>query len=415
VSPVSEWVGQWERTYGVPAARIQVVYPGVDGEVFRPMPFPRSSRPTVVSFSPIAPAEDLETMLEVADRVRRAVPDVVFLHHGPVADGGYWERIRALTRERLLEDTVRFLGPTERVATAFNCADVTLSTSTGEGFPPTVIESLACGTPVVATAVGGIREALDGPGVTAPPGDTERLAEAVVAILRLPAGQRERLKEAARSTAVQKFALSTFADRYWATYRQLAGLPAEPVVDLVAEPVVDLVAEPVAPLGEPIVVPDIAWNSQGMPALVSVAAFDRPAAPMPRPGSPKRVAPPVSPRTPPLWEVALPEPTRPARTVPAHIRMAILEDDAPVRVGALSRATDRPDAVDVIASALADDAPQVRREAVRALMRIGGSVAGRALSDALAHDPSSEVRREAVSALAALLARRAGGFESGGA
>src|SRR5436190_13766807 len=102
VAPVCQWVGRWERTYGAPASRIEVIYPGVDGERFRPMTLGRSPRPTVVSFASVSPAEDQETMLDVADRVRRTVPDVQFLHHGSVADEPYWERVRALSRERLL-------------------------------------------------------------------------------------------------------------------------------------------------------------------------------------------------------------------------------------------------------------------------------------------------------------------------
>ena len=357
------------------------------------MPLNRSPRPTVVSFSPIGPAEDQETLLEVADRVRRSVPDVVFVHHGPVADGAYWERIRALTRERLLEDTVRFMGPTERVVDAFNSADVTLSTSTGEGFPSKVIESLACGIPVVATAVGGIREALDGPGVTAPPGDAERLAEAVVAILRLPAGQRERLKEAARSTAVQKFALSTFADRYRASYRQLASLPVEPMPSPV----------------EPIVVPNAEGEREWIHAMVSVTAFAGPVPPMPHPAGPmpRPAAPMLRPAAP------MPRPAAPIWARPPESpRTPLPDDDAFDQVGALGRGTERSEAVQVVVSGLADDLPQVRRGAVRALMGIGGPVAGRALSDTLAHDPSPEVREEAAAALAVLLAQSSEAIEA---
>jgi len=98
---------------------------------------------------------------------------------------------------------------------------------------------------------------------------------------------------------------------------------------------------------------------------------------------------------------------------PDDLRLAMRDDDPFVRVGVLSRAGDSPDALDVATEALSDDFPQVRREAVRALARIGGPVAGRALSDTLAHDPSSEVREEAVAALAALLARRVRRQESG--
>ncbi|MDP9341579.1 MAG: HEAT repeat domain-containing protein [Actinomycetota bacterium] len=96
-----------------------------------------------------------------------------------------------------------------------------------------------------------------------------------------------------------------------------------------------------------------------------------------------------------------------------ELRRALQDDDPFARAGALSRAGDSEDVLEVVAEALADDYPQVRREAVRALRRIGGPLSGRALADTLANDPSSEVREEAVAALAALLARRIRRQESG--
>ena len=74
-----------------------------------------------------------------------------------------------------------------------------------------------------------------------------------------------------------------------------------------------------------------------------------------------------------------------------------------VRVDALSRAAREEPLVEPICTTLLDDYPLVRREAVRALGRIGGAEASRALLDASAHDLSAEVREEAVAALGAIL------------
>jgi hypothetical protein len=234
-----------------------------------------------------------------------------------------------------LDGIVQFRGPTDQVAEAINAADVVLLTSTTEALPYSALAALMSGKPVVATAVGGLREALVGTGVTAPVGDAERLAQGVLAILRLPRTQRERLADAARDRALGSFTLSASLQAYRESYQALAGLGAP-----VATSANDAVS---AEAGSAGVRPEI------LPA-------------------------------------------------------ALADTDPFVRVGALSLVSDPP-ALEPAIAALDDDYPQVRREAVRALARLGGSRAGRALVAAVAQDPSAEVREEAVAALAALLER----------
>ena len=85
-----------------------------------------------------------------------------------------------------------------------------------------------------------------------------------------------------------------------------------------------------------------------------------------------------------------------------NLAAALRDPDPFHRVEALERTTSI-EAVDLVDRALGDDYPLVRREAVRALARIGGTRAARALLQVSAHDLSAEVREEAVSALAGLL------------
>jgi HEAT repeat protein len=86
-----------------------------------------------------------------------------------------------------------------------------------------------------------------------------------------------------------------------------------------------------------------------------------------------------------------------------ELEVALLDPDPFVRVEALGKVVDDDGIVEAIGGALEDDYPLVRREAVRALSRIGGSHAARALVHASAHDLSAEVREEAVAALAEML------------
>jgi glycosyltransferase involved in cell wall biosynthesis len=102
--------------------------------------------------------------------------------------------------ERGLDGRVRFVGSLSRddVLALFRAADASLLSSSWENFPHTVVEALAVGTPVVATAVGGVPELVhDGEnGLLVPAGDSAALAGAIRRVVSEP-GLRERLAEAA--------------------------------------------------------------------------------------------------------------------------------------------------------------------------------------------------------------------------
>jgi glycosyltransferase involved in cell wall biosynthesis len=107
-----------------------------------------------------------------------------------------------------LGDRVRFLGalPRPHVLELFRAADASVLTSTWENFPHSVVEALAVGTPVIATAVGGVAEIVrDGEnGLLVAPGDPEALARAVTTFFEEPELQARLRATAAGS--VERFA-----------------------------------------------------------------------------------------------------------------------------------------------------------------------------------------------------------------
>ena len=115
-------------------------------------------------------------------------------------DGPDLPDLRRRVAELGLDGRVRFLGPLnrERVLTLFRAADASLLTSSWENFPHTVVEALAVGTPVIATAVGGVPELVrDGEnGLLVPAGDSNGLAAAIRRLIDQP-DLRERLAAAA--------------------------------------------------------------------------------------------------------------------------------------------------------------------------------------------------------------------------
>lgn len=98
-------------------------------------------------------------------------------------EGDEQDALERRAAELRLDGRVRFLGPQrrERVLELFRAADALLLTSSWENFPHTVVEALAVGTPVLATAAGGVGEVVeDGRnGLLVPPGDAAALAKAI--------------------------------------------------------------------------------------------------------------------------------------------------------------------------------------------------------------------------------------------
>ena len=102
-------------------------------------------------------------------------------------------------------DRVRFPGPLSRddVLTLYRAADAALSTSAWENLPHSVVEALAVGTPVVATAVGGVPEVVhdEENGLLVPPGDVEAIAGAIGRLARDEALRTTLAAKAAGSVA----------------------------------------------------------------------------------------------------------------------------------------------------------------------------------------------------------------------
>jgi 2-deoxystreptamine N-acetyl-D-glucosaminyltransferase/2-deoxystreptamine glucosyltransferase len=141
--------------------------------------------PTLVYAGRLVPQKDLGTAIEAAREA--ALPLVV------AGDGPEREALERLGH-------ARFLGPLPRsdVLGLFRAAEASVLSSAWENFPHGAVESLAAGTPVVSTDVGGVGEVLrDGEnGLLVPPRDVRALAAALRRLVEEP-GLLERLRAAA--------------------------------------------------------------------------------------------------------------------------------------------------------------------------------------------------------------------------
>jgi polysaccharide biosynthesis protein PelF len=186
VAPVTGANAAWEAELGADPARIRTIHNGVLVPS-RVGPFP--SRPVVITIGRVDPLKDLKTLLRAAANVVEQVPGARFVHYGPTPEGNerYEAECRALWLDLGLGDSFEFSGETDDPYAVLAQASISVLSSISEGFPISVLEAMAAGRPVVATAVGGVPEALSGCGFTVRPGDYQALAEGIVTLLRDPA------------------------------------------------------------------------------------------------------------------------------------------------------------------------------------------------------------------------------------
>ncbi|MBT3149607.1 glycosyltransferase [Streptomyces sp. CHD11] len=183
---------------GVPADRIGVVPCGVDTGRFTPLGpvAPRGPfRYRLLQLGRLVPRKGAE--VSVAALARLPGTELVVAGGPPPGrlDGDpHIRRLRALARDTGVADRVRFTGGMDaaRVPALLRSADVVLCPADYEPFGIVPLEAMACGRPVVASAVGGQLDTVADPGTgrLVPPGDPEALARAVAALLADPAARR---------------------------------------------------------------------------------------------------------------------------------------------------------------------------------------------------------------------------------
>lgn len=115
-----------------------------------------------------------------------------------------------------------YIDSEEKIRDAYNAADLYIISSLEDNLPNTMLESMACGTPVAAFNVGGMPDMIKNgeTGALAESVDPKKLSEAVLGLLFAPA-KRERLGKNCRKLIEQSFALRHQAENYLALFKEL--------------------------------------------------------------------------------------------------------------------------------------------------------------------------------------------------
>jgi glycosyltransferase involved in cell wall biosynthesis len=166
-----------------------------------------------------APIKDLPTLVRGFARVAARVPDARLLL---VGDGELRAATERLVDELAVGDRVRFTGWMRDLDAVYGALDVAVLASINEGTPLVLLEAMAAGRAVVATAVGGVEDIVehDRTGILVPPRDDRALADAMERLAAAPE-VRGQLGEAARCATIARLAHRRSASRLAALYGEL--------------------------------------------------------------------------------------------------------------------------------------------------------------------------------------------------
>jgi glycosyltransferase involved in cell wall biosynthesis len=228
---VSEAGRKWHVRYGYNERLITVIPNGFDTDYFRPdgAAYHAIRRELGLAADAVIvghvgrfdPQKDHRGLIQAAAQVLEKRPNVQFLLCGHGIDSKNMA-LRAWIADTGRAGHFHLLGirtDIERVAAAM---DVMALSSTTEAFASCVGEAMACGVPVVTTAVGDLPQVVGDTGVLVPPRDPEALARGILGVLAAP-DERCRRGMAARERIKQLFGLDRMVRAYEDCYRQVLG------------------------------------------------------------------------------------------------------------------------------------------------------------------------------------------------
>ncbi|GAA3429658.1 hypothetical protein GCM10018953_68420 [Streptosporangium nondiastaticum] len=202
---------------GVPARKVSVIYNGLPAPAFDPVEPEHvdTALPLIVCVARLSENKGHRFLIDAAALLSRSGRPCTFVL---VGDGA--ERRSLEEQASALGVDVRFLGFRVDTGGLLARADVVVLPSVSEGLSNAVMEAMAAGRPIVATAVGGTPELLEGRGVLVPPADPAALAEGVVRLLDDP-GLALSLGNAARAWVRKNLDMDVVAEEHIVLYRRL--------------------------------------------------------------------------------------------------------------------------------------------------------------------------------------------------
>lgn len=225
VVAISEAVRSIIVNDGLEQGRVPVIHSGIDVDAVAATS-PAGAReavglppdqPVVVATGALVDHKDHRTMIAAAAHARTAAPELIWAVAG---EGPLRGELEAQIAQLQLEGTVRLLGHLADPLPLVAAADAFVTSSKEEGLGTAMLDAMALGRPVAATAGGGIPEILaNEAGVVVPVRDAAALGDAVVRIVRDPA--LAATLGASGRARVNDFSARRMAEAYLVLYRSL--------------------------------------------------------------------------------------------------------------------------------------------------------------------------------------------------
>ena len=206
-----------------PAARIQTLYNRIDVDALQAMQVPVDDARDALGLSPdewvvgnvgrLHPDKDQATLLKGFALALPHLPE-----HSRLAilgTGRLEQDLKELARELGIADKVLFLGQVPDARRYFRAFDVFALSSDHEPFGMVLLEAMAAGVPLLATACGGAKEVVEGVGILFPLGDAEHLSQGLRHLAAMDQHQQRQCAEMMLERLRARFSDQAVRDTFW--------------------------------------------------------------------------------------------------------------------------------------------------------------------------------------------------------
>jgi glycosyltransferase involved in cell wall biosynthesis len=226
---ISDATRDYVLRLGAKPSKVKVIYNGVDLARFRPITGKREEMRkklgipqhaiVILTVRRLVYKNGIDTLIDAANIAVKKNPKIIFL---VVGKGPDLESVKLQVAQLGIEPNFRLAGfvSDEELPSYYNVADLfVLPSKSGEGLPLVALEAMACGLPVIATNVGGIREVLsEDYGKLVPPNQPELFAKAALDFAAVDFSSR---KKELRAMMEEKFSWDANVERLVEIYEEL--------------------------------------------------------------------------------------------------------------------------------------------------------------------------------------------------